>query len=368
MDAPRSPEDVVERVVRSMLGRAVAGRIPLSGSIAMTHRCHLRCVHCYLGNERYGLPEADELDTAFWLSVVDQAAEAGCLNFLITGGEPLLRPDFAEVYTRAKRRGLLVTVFTNGTLVDDRVLGLFEQLSPHMVDVTLYGASPEVYDRVTGVPGAHRRCFRGVDALLARGIRVGLKAMILRENQHEIAAMRRMARDRGVVFRLDPALFPCRDGDPGPLGHRIPPEAAVAIEMEDEAYRKKAASSFEKMRRLPPESRLFACMAGLTGFHVDPQGRLSPCLMVATHGFDLRQGSFRQGWEEVIPRFLEQPIPPGYHCHECEKRSLCGLCPAQFEMETGSLHQRSEYSCRLGQARHRAACGIQGLRDAGIDE
>lgn len=367
MAAPHSPQDAAEKVVRSMHQRAVAERIPISGSIAMTHRCHLRCVHCYLGPERHTPPEAGERDTAFWFSVVDQIAEAGCLNLLITGGEPLLRPDFAEVYTRAKRRGVLVTVFTNATLVNERHLTLFAELSPQLVDVTVYGASAEVYDRVTGASGAYERCLHGVDALLERGIRVGLKAMILKENQHEIPAMRQMAQDRGVTFRLDPALFPRRDGDGTPLDHRIPPEVAVALEMEEEGLPEKTAASYEKMRTLAPPDRLFGCGAGLTGFHVDPRGMLLPCLMVSTHGFDLRLGSFRQGWEEVLPGFVEQPVPPGYECHECEKRFLCGLCPAQFEMETGSLHVPSEYSCRLGEARHRAVCELRVLPDPGID-
>jgi MoaA/NifB/PqqE/SkfB family radical SAM enzyme len=113
------------------LGRsAVRHRVPLNGSIAMTHRCHLRCVHCYLGEERFAPPAGGELATPFWLRVLDEAAEAGCLKLLITGGEPLLRADFAAVYEHAIRLGLLVSVFTNGTLVDERVVALFAEWPP----------------------------------------------------------------------------------------------------------------------------------------------------------------------------------------------------------------------------------------------
>jgi radical SAM protein with 4Fe4S-binding SPASM domain len=334
-----------------MLDRAMARRVPLNGTIAMTHRCQLRCVHCYLGCERQALPAEGELDSAFWCSVIDQVADAGCLELVITGGEPLLRPDFGEVYARARRRGILVSVFTNATLIDERILGLFDELPPQLVDVTLYGASEEVYERVTGVRGSYRRCLAGVDALLARGIPVGLKAVILAENRHEMPALRAVARERGVSFRVDAALFPCRDGDRRPLDHRVDPADAVAIEMQDEELLRRATAHFQRMRGLPPEKQLFACMAGLTGFHVDPQGTLLPCLMVTTHGFDLRRGSFRQGWDEVVPRFREQGLSPGYECHECEMRFLCGTCPAQAGMETGSPHRRAEYMCRLGEAR-----------------
>jgi radical SAM protein with 4Fe4S-binding SPASM domain len=197
-----------------------------------------------------------------------------------------------------------------------------------------------------------------VDALLQRGIAVGLKTVVLRENRHEVAAMRAMADERGVGFRIDAALFPCRDGCTSPLDHRIPASDAVELEMQDARLLRETAGHFERQRHLPPEDRLFACMAGVTAFHVDPQGTLLPCLMASTHGFDLRQGGFRAGWQGVLSEFPQQEIPPGYECHRCEKRSLCQVCPAQAAMETGSPHRKAEYLCQLGEARRRAVAAV----------
>jgi radical SAM protein with 4Fe4S-binding SPASM domain len=333
--------------------RAIAARVPINGSIAMTHRCNLRCVHCYLGVERFAAAPGGERDAAFWRAVVDQVAAAGCLNLLITGGDPLLRADFAEIYARAKRLGLLVTVFTNGTLFDDSHLRLFADLPPVLVEITIYGATREVYERVTGVPGSYQRCLEGIDALRAAGIRVGLKTMILKVNRHEIAAMRAMAQERGTDFRLDPALFPCRDGHVAPLEYRLPPAEAVMLEMADGDYLREAADFFERMRGLPPDDQLFGCMAGLTSFHIDPAGTLLPCMMVTSHGFDLRRGSFLSGWREVLPRFRGQRVSADYQCHRCEKRFLCGLCPAMFTIETGSPYKKSDFLCGLGEERYR---------------
>jgi len=343
----------------AFLRRAAAARIPLNGSIALTHRCNLRCVHCYLGGERAGVPGGpEESDTSFWHGVVDQLADAGCLRVLITGGEPLLREDFAEIYRHVVRRGILATVFTNATRVDETTLSAFAELPPHLVEVTLYGASEEVFDKVTGVPGSYRRCLAGLDALVRANVRVGLKSMIMLENRHEIPAMRVMAEERRAKFRVDPALFPRRDGDTGPLEHRIPAVDAVALEMADEDLRDKGADYFQRMRNTAPVDQLFSCMAGRTGFHIDPVGTLLPCLMVTSHGFDLHKGSFLTGWRDVIPRFLEQKIVPGYECNRCEKRFICGVCPAQSQMETGSAYERPEYQCQLGDARCRALSGL----------
>ena len=349
-----SPAPVTREQLGAFLSRAADGRVPLNGSIAMTNRCNLRCVHCYLGDQRSPSSAAGELDTAFWLSVVDQIAEAGCLHLLITGGEPFLRPDFAEVYTHAKRRGLLVTVFTNGTRLDEKLLRLFRELPPWFVEVSLYGASKETYDRVTTVAGAYEKCLAGVDALVGAGIRIGLKTVILKGNQHEVPAMRAMAEERGAGFRVDPAIFPCRDGDQGPLDLRLPPAEAVAIEMEDPVRLKGTADFYDRMKDLPASDRLFSCMAGLTTFHVETGGRLQPCLMVGDHGFDLREGTFRQGWESVLFDFRRIEAPPGYECNSCERRFLCGVCPAQTSLETGSPERTADYYCALGRERERA--------------
>jgi radical SAM protein with 4Fe4S-binding SPASM domain len=336
------------------IGRtAVRERIPLNGSIAMSHRCQLRCVHCYLGEERFIPPvPAGELPTPFWLDVVDQITAAGCLNLLMSGGEVFLRRDFAEVYEHAVRQGLIVTVFTNGNMIDERAIALFTAWQPLLVEVSLYGATAEVYDKVTGIPGSYARCMQGIDALLAAGIHVGLKTVILRDNHFEIARMREMARERGAEFRVDPAISATFSGDVSPLEQRISAKEAVAIEMQDETMLDKAAEMLESRRGMKSEERLFNCLAGVTSFHVDPRGTLLPCLMVqdGRNGYDLKTGNFREGWK-TLAAFHEQGISDGYGCHDCDNRFLCGSCPAQSALETGSPHRKSDYYCELGEAR-----------------
>ena len=335
-------------------GRAIARRVPLSGSIAMTHRCNLSCVHCYLGEERAATSRSRELGTPFWLDAVEQIAAAGCFDLLITGGEPLLRDDFAQVYTRAKQLGLLVTVFTNGTRLGARHVRLFSDLPPRLVEISLYGATRDVYEKVTGVPGSYRQCLDGVEALERAGIRVGLKTMILKGNQHEVAAMREMAESRGASFRVDPAVVPCLDGKAGPLEQRVAPAEAIAIEMGDPKVLRKAADHYQRVRDLPSADRLFSCGAGVINFHVAPTGILHPCLMVTGLGFDLQRGTFRTGWDEVMSRLRNMPLPSSYECQACDHRALCGLCPALSGLETGSPYGKSAYACALGEERHRA--------------
>ena len=214
MECAHIPWPSNEEFLRGLSRRAAAERVPLSGSLALTHRCNLRCVHCYLSGAP--APRA-ELTADQWRHVLDEVAEAGCLTLLVTGGEPLLRSDFGEIYRHARSNGLLVTVFTNGTLVSDEVIDLFAEYAPRAVELTLYGATAGTYERITGVPGSYDRCRAGMERLLRAGINVRAKTVLMTLNAHEFSDIEQLALDWGVRFRFDAAIFPRLNGDRAPL-------------------------------------------------------------------------------------------------------------------------------------------------------
>jgi MoaA/NifB/PqqE/SkfB family radical SAM enzyme len=272
-------------------------RIPLSGSIAITHQCNLRCLHCYLGGET-DLPEQrrQELKTPQIFKIIDDAREAGCLFLLITGGEPLLRSDFTEIYRHAKSQGLVTTVFTNGTLMTDRVVKIFEEFPPLAVEITLYGATAETYEKITGVSGSYRRCIQGIERLLDRRINLRLKTVMMTPNRHEFYDMQNLAGHYGVKFRVDAGVFPRFDGDPAPLHLRLPSEEVVEKEFSDSERLQQYESLYRRFRGVPGGDTLYTCGAGLTSFHVDASGLLQPCVMVRSLQYDLSQGDFMTGY------------------------------------------------------------------------
>lgn len=330
-------------------------RIPLTGSVDLTHQCNLRCVHCYLGGkEDHWKHGQKELSTGQWISIIDEITEAGCLYLLMTGGEPLIRKDFAEIYSRARTNGLLVTVFTNGTLITDRVLELFEDLPPHIVEISLYGATAATYEKVTRVKGSYEKCLRGIERLVEIKANLKLKTILMTYNRHEFHAIEDMARDRGVTFRFDPAIFPCFNGDKTPTRLRVSPQEAIEKEFANEARSRQWKDYFERVQGVPASKTLYDCGAGLMSFHIDPYGTLKPCLMVNSPRVDVSDGGFLTGWDEVIPGIKEKEVGSDFPCRQCEKRTLCGFCPAFFELENGSENIRSEYLCAIGESRFRA--------------
>lgn len=330
-------------------------RVPLSGDIALTHRCNLRCVHCYLGSERKNhRANRKELNTSQFLTIIDDITETGCLFLLLTGGEPLLRKDFAQIYSHAKTNGLLVTIFTNGTVITDDILDVFEALPPLAVEVSLYGATPETYEKVTGVQGSYDQCVHNIQRLLDRHINVRLKTVLMSLNRHEFFDIEAMARQYDCQFRMDAALLPCFDGDKTPLMLRVPAEEAVEKELAHSERLRQWQELFKRFQGVPAGETLYTCGAGISHFHVDPYGYLLPCMMVSNISYDLLQGSFASGWSDVIPQITEMKASSTFACNHCKKKVLCGYCPAFFALENGAEDICSEYLCSIGQFRFQA--------------
>lgn len=343
---------------KEFVRRAKAARVPLAGSLELTRLCNLRCPHCYLGpQERVRDGSLREMSTAQVLSVIDQAAAAGCLRLLITGGEPLGRSDFPDVYRHAKLVGLEVSVFTNGTMVTDGVTALFQDLPPRVVEVTLYGATAETYERVTGVPGSFTRCLDGIGRLRDGGVRLGFKTMLMAWNSHELEAIEELAASYGGKFRFDPLLNARLDGGREPLGFRLDTGEVVRAEFANPRRRKEWADFHARNPAVAPSYRLFQCGAGETMFHVDAYGSLQPCLMIPGFSYSLATETFSDGWARMA-RLREAEVGGGNVCSSCQRRPYCGYCPGMVALENGDPEIPSAYLCALGERRMRALASL----------
>ena len=341
-----------EEYLEEFVAKAERLHVPLAGSLELTHRCNLDCVHCYLGPRAERQAHQDrEIGTARIHALIDEITEAGCLNLLITGGEPLLREDFPEIYRHAKENGLLVTLFTNGTTITGSILDLFCDLPPVEVEISIYGATAPTYESITRLPGSYEKCMWGIRSLLDRGLRVNLKTMLMTVNRHEFAAMENMARELGVRFRFDAAISPRIDGDNTPLSLRVPPEEAIEKEMSDPGKVQNWKKFFKRFkdRTLGPE--LYGCGAGLTAFHIDPFGRLLPCMMALDMGYDTSGVGFKTVWDNIMPRIRDKKAGADFACRGCVKINMCGYCPGFFRLENGIEDVRSEYLCKMGSLR-----------------
>ncbi|OPZ44156.1 MAG: pyrroloquinoline quinone biosynthesis protein PqqE [Euryarchaeota archaeon ADurb.BinA087] len=349
--------------------RTKGKRIPYSFDLELTARCNNSCRHCYINlprNDRDAIKR--ELTAEDIASITDQAVSLGSLWCLITGGEPLLRDDFSEIYTLLKRKGLLVGLFTNACLISEEHISLFKRYPPRDIEVTVYGATKETYEKVTRRPGSYAAFRRGLDLLLERGVKVRLKAMALRSTVHELPEISRFCRTYTKdYFRFDPLLHLRYDGNKKRnaeiMAERLLPEEVVAIEQADQERADSLLRGCDELiipaLKNQESNRLFTCGAGVKSFTIGHDGYFRLCSSLWHPGcvYDLRKGSLKDAWEHFVPQvlglrssdrdFLEK-------CRKCPIINLCLWCPAHAYLEAGRMDAWCQYFCEVAHARAKA--------------
>lgn len=356
MSCAQIPELRYSELAGRLVGSTPDGRFPLFGTIELTERCNLNCLPCYIRK-----PVSDqnartsELTTAEWYDLLGQVADEGCLCLLFTGGEPLVRGDFRDIYTYAKKKGFVLTLFTNGTLLTPEIGDFLGEWPPRKIELTMYGRSQQVYETVTRVPGSYARFMRGLELLHERRIPFSLKTSIVAANVHELWEMKLFARDIGADFRFDPLINPRLDGCQTPLEYRISPEEVVQLDKEDSDRWNGLKRFPRELLRLPPSSEsLYYCAAGINGFHIDALGRLSVCLMARERQYDTRAGSFHGGWTNFLAIDRATKREKTTPCQTCELHCLCYQCPGWGKLEEDHAESVVEYLCRVTHLRAEA--------------
>ncbi|MEL7592138.1 MAG: radical SAM protein [Anaerolineaceae bacterium] len=327
-------------------------RYPFGGLFELTDRCNLRCVHCYI-NQSAGCAQAreSELNTDEVKAILDQLVNAGVLSITFTGGEVFLRQDFLEIYLYAKSIGLLVTIFTNGTLITPKIADVLAEYRPRLMEITLYGGTKETYEKVTGVPSSYDRCIKAIELILDRDILLYLKSIILKINASELSMMQHFAKERGLSFRYDGLIWPRLDKTEKSYAYRLNKEELVALDNGDSermAEWKRIAGSFGGFRSRA--EAVYNCGAGLRSFHIDSNGRLSACSMARKPNYELRTITFLDAWERIGEiRSLKREL--NTVCRSCEMGGLCSQCPGWSQLVHGDDETPVEFVCELAHLR-----------------
>jgi radical SAM protein with 4Fe4S-binding SPASM domain len=353
-----------------------AGLWPGSGptlarlDIELTERCNNDCIHCAV-NRPAGDAAAREREwpARRWQELLTEAAGLGCLVVRLTGGEPLLRSDFEDIYLHARRLGLRVMLFTNATLLGPRLARLLRDVPPlEAVEVSVYGLTKESAEAVTRTPGSHEACLRGLRLLGENGVPFAVKGAVLPPTRHEVEAFEAWAAGLpGSVGRPSFAvLFDLRSRPDAAQSARI-----AGLRPDGQAFVRFAAGrdgrAAEEWREFCGRSgrgggdRLFTCRPGAgASAAVDPYGRLQYCLGLRHPEtvYDLASGSLRQAVTEFLPRLRDRRTTnPAYleRCGRCFLKDLCGQCPAKSWAEHGRLDTPVEYLCGIAHAQAVAA-------------
>jgi radical SAM protein with 4Fe4S-binding SPASM domain len=332
-------------------------RMPTEVTIEVTRRCPLVCAHCY-----NNLPMSDraarnsELTYEEHCRLLDELADAGCLWLLYTGGEIFARKDFLDIYTYAKRKGFLITLFTNGTMLTPQIADYLAEWRPFSIEITLYGRTRETYERLTGVPGSYDRCLRGIKLLQERNLPLKLKSVAVTINKHEIWEMKQFAEEElKLEFKFDAMMSPRIDCSQSPLAVRLTPEETVELDLQDPARVAEWQRFAREFNRVAPQpetgDEIYHCGGGISSLAIDPQGRMSICVLSHVDAYDWREGGFRAGWDDYLLRVRRKKSVTLTKCRQCAITAICGMCPANGELENGDAEKPVDFLCHVAHLR-----------------
>lgn len=356
--------------LKYLLDKSCAEKLPVSGTMELTGRCNFGCKMCFIHQSSAdGAVKNAEMPTEFWCDLADELQAMGTLTMLLTGGEPMIRRDFAEIYTYLKRRGFLISVNTNLSLLTEQTLKLLSDNKPLVVNVSLYGASDETYERLCGVPQMFHRVRDNLLLLRQQGITVKLNYTVTEENYTDRAEIYAFARENDFSIGQTSYLFPpVRSADGCGCGYlRSSPERTAQMLFACEKLRYgEQFSDYLKSRRKTDdpddcgENRM-SCRAGVSSFWVTYDGYLQVCGMMGSPRLSLQDSSFAEVWRQAQNARGQIRMPQA--CLRCEDREFCEICAAVCSAE-GSFDAPPDYICRKAREyRRMAAAFFGGNRD-----
>lgn len=332
--------------------------LPIAGNFELTARCNFNCPMCYvhLSNEQV-CAQGGELSARQWLRIAEAARNKGMIFALLTGGEPLVRKDFFEIYDGMRQMGLLISINTNGSLLKDGILERFLEAPPFRFNISLYGGCNETYRRMCGLP-VYDQVKENIRALRKAGVDVSLNLSITPYNRDDLEKIYADAAELDVNVKGSSYMYPpirTNGGEYG-CGNRLSAEESAAYSVAWDCLRFSPgefdirAENMVKLINEDPdgcpveEGAGVRCRAGSTSFWMTWDGKMTPCGMMTEPAVYPLETGFDAAWEKLRSQVAEIRIPA--KCVGCNHRDICGVCAAVCYTETGRFDAVPEYVCR----------------------
>lgn len=305
----------------------------------LTRRCNLRCGHCYLPKtNRYDL--VPELSLSSAKKMIDELHSAGCLFIMLTGGEVFTRPDLTAILEYLWSKGFVVTIATNGALIDEKMARFLSKAgSPTYLRVTLYGSSDATMKRVTGADGVLEATLRAIELLKKHKVPFALDSLVTKSNLKELDNIRSLARKLQVLFQYQYLINPRLDGSRDVLQHQIAPKDLERL-LRDNTEAVSCGKSIINADRIASRDNPFYCSAGKTSMTINAYGKACACVNLPLPGIDATRLGVEAGWKKVVEYVANAATDDKYHCHECDKYGSCTWCPAM-----GWLYKKNINAC-----------------------
>ncbi|MCF7811942.1 radical SAM protein [bacterium] len=334
-------------------------RLPLSGSLDLTWRCNNNCRHCWVNIPENGASQADELSFDEIVAILKEAKFLGCRNISLSGGEPMLREDFEEIFAFVINNFASYTLNTNATLITPSIAQLMRK--PGSKLISIYGADANVHDRITRRRGSYDKMMQGITYLKEAGAKFAIQIVPMRDNLHQYNDMGKFAESLSERRRLGASWLNLAGDDIKRnreiVRQRLSADEILQIESptlvsKNQLERNQIEHAIKKQNA---DNTYFNCIKTRNAFYINPYGKMSFCPYVRDNqiSYDLRKGSFSEAWDVFLPSLTGKLIIDS-ECSNCEYSDDCHWCPVYAYLEHGSYTQKIDYLCSIVQKKQLA--------------
>ncbi len=345
-----------------LFSKASKNKVPLAGTFELTPVCNFSCKMCYvrktpaiIKKEGKHLLSADE-----WLKLARECHKAGTLYLLLTGGEPFAYPEFKKLYTELHKMGFILSINTNGSLIDEETVEWLKKYAPSRINITLYGASAETYGKICGNTDGYEKAVRTIKLLKNAGIAVVINGSMTPENYDDLEKIADFGKNLELNTRISPYMFPPvrRDAEKG--DSRLTPEQAsscyirrIECQLAEDQQKKLIENLLKKSSEHSSETwgvqdEFMQCRAGRSAYWISWEGKMTACGMMdfPTVTYPL-ENSFADCWNELTEKVRSASVMK--ECSECNLREICRPCAAMLYSESGDVNKKSEYLCKMSE-------------------
>lgn len=353
----------VENIItQHMFKKATNLKIPLSGTFELSPVCNFDCKMCYVRKTQKEVNDSTRsiMTCEEWITLAKQMKEEGMLYLLLTGGEPFLWPDFWKLYEELSKMGFVISINSNGSLINEEVISKLLEIPPSRINITLYGASDATYEKLCGSKNVFSKITHTIDRLLEVGIAVKLNCSLTPLNKNDMEEIINFASTRNLVLDMATYMFPPVRKDETKTGEntRFTPEEAAYYNLKRYRLTHSEESYIAYLQGLlkgiaaplgldescydPVDGKLM-CRAGKATFWVTWDGWLTPCGLMVEPKIDIRKQLFKDSWNKLV-KVCEEITLTGV-CASCPNKKICHYCAAASLAETGSFTGIPTYLC-----------------------
>ena len=341
--------------------------VPILRMIAweVTRNCNLDCVHCRAAAGRG--PYENELSTEECFHLLDDIVSFSRPVIILTGGEPLLRPDIFKIAQYAADRGLRTVMAVNGTLLTEEIARKILDVGIKRISISIDGAEAPGHDSFRGVEGAFRGALSGIEAAKEAGLEFQLNTTVTKRNIAELPALLNLSVKLGAAAHHIFLLVPTGRGEElkeeeiSPLVYeetlnwfslqegRMPIKVTCAphyyrILRQKGMNKGKQQVAGEKGEAAPHMSISGGCLGGKSFCFISHTGQLQPCGYLELNCGNVRKEGFEKAWKEseIFNRLRDIDNLKG-KCGRCEFRKICGGCRARAYVMTGDYLEEEPY-------------------------